>query len=55
MLDELLNGAHAQRHHVRVGRARRVQPLLRALRVHGVPASQVLTKACWADGKSGFD
>lgn len=40
---------------VLVGRARTVQHLLRALRHAGVPASRILTKAYWSDGKAGLD
>ncbi|MDN3544188.1 siderophore-interacting protein [Kinneretia asaccharophila] len=40
---------------VLAGRAHTVQHLLRALRHEGVPASQILTKAYWSDGKTGLD
>lgn len=42
-------------HVVLVGRARTVKQLRRALRAHGVASQRLLTKAYWADGKTGLD
>lgn len=58
-LDALANAALGLAAHdtrfVLVGRARTVQHLLRALRRQGVSANRILTKAYWADGKTGLD
>lgn len=37
------------------GRAATVQHVLRQLKVHGIAASRIRTKAYWADGKAGLD
>lgn len=58
-LDAMANAAlglrGAQTHFVLAGRARTVQHLLGALRRQGVPSTRILTKAFWADGKTGLD
>lgn len=41
--------------YVCAGRARSVQHLVRSLKAAGVPSKRILTKAYWADGKTGLD